>query len=163
MFVTQVLHSDDCTVSLRTTTTRALTFLQASNKFRYGSIILTNSPPNQALNSLPVAAGRLLTYIDCLIGCAQLDGYSVILLGQSSLGAQSFSVTSLPTLYVSLDTWYTAQWPQFMPVIQAVVIFGLSVHTAYIIRHAYPFRSSSSPWAAATSHIQMYPSLIAVL
>ena len=77
-----------------------------------------------------MAAGRPLTYIDHLIGYAQLFGRSVILLCQSSLSAQSFSVTPFPTLYLSLHTCYTAQWPPSLPIIRAIVGSGLSVDTA---------------------------------
>jgi len=53
-----------------------------------------------------MAAGRPLTHIDRLIGCAHLFDYSVIVLCQSSLSAQSFSATSFPTRYLSLHTGY---------------------------------------------------------
>ena len=40
------------------------------------------------------------------------------------------AVTSFPTLCVSLHTWYTTQWPQSLPLIRAIVVSGLSLHTA---------------------------------
>ena len=139
-FVTQVLvpsHQRKPNFNERTvfsrTTTRPLASLPASThrKFRYGSILLMKLPPYGAPNSFPVAAGRPLIYIDRLIRCAQLCGYSVILLCQSSQLSHS-------RRSVSLHPWYTTQRPQSLPVIRAIVISRLSLHTAQIIRHVYP-------------------------
>ena len=67
-------------------------FIDSRKKFCHRLILSTNSPPYQALssniNSLPLAAGRPLTYIDRLFVCAQLCRYSVILLSQSSRSVQ---------------------------------------------------------------------------
>ena len=49
----------------------------------------------------------------------------------------NLAVTSFPMLFVSSRT-YTTQWPQSLPVKRTIIISGLSLRTAYIIRRAYP-------------------------
>ena len=61
------------------------------------------SIPSSLIQHQLCASGRRQTS-HVLIDCAQLCGYSVILPCQSSLNAQSFLITSSPTLYVSLHT-----------------------------------------------------------
>ena len=71
--------------------------------------------------------------------------------------AQNFSVTPPPTLYVSLHTWYTTQWPQLLPVRpENHCLWTQRSHCVDSPSHV-SIRSSWSSWAAATPHIQMVP------
>ena len=169
-FVTQVLvpshqckpNFDDRTIFPRTTTTRPLASLRIPSCIDSQEISLWINPFNEIA---PIRSSQLFPSGRRQTSHIHRSPHrlrpAVWLLRHSAL--PKLAVTSFPTFCVSLHTWYTTQRPQTLPVIRS----NRYPQTQPSHRVNYPscvsIRSSSSPWAAATSHIQMYPSLIALL
>ena len=138
-------------IPLRTTTTQPLASLPASTqrKFRYGSTLLTNS----TIPSFPSGLSHTSITSSVAPSCVAIPSFSPAK-ARSCLIPDALCVIT-----------YMVYHP--MASISACNTSDRYLWTQPSHRVHYPscvsIRSSSSPSAAATSHIQMYRSLIALL